>query len=119
MGGLFNPGAILKVAETQVYNAAAPIIWTDLDLSSVVGAQVALVIIKVINITTNLRTLAVRKNGDTDDFYEGSASYGCAESDIKTSTHVVFLVFTDSTGKIEWKTEEAQTVVIDIMGYMV
>jgi len=112
-------GATLIVAETEVFNAAAPVAWTDLDLSGTIGANTALVLLKIIQNGAVVRTVAFRKNGDTDEFYLASTSIGCALGDTASTNHAVFLVATDSSGVIEWITEgDSQPATIDVMAYI-
>ena len=112
--------SLLTVAETEVFNAAAPTTWTDLDLSSTIGSNAALVLLKVIT-AASARATAFRKNGDTDEFYGGVGSaYGVALGNPDNAIHCVYLVATDSTGKVEWCQQTvAQTTVIDVMAYVV
>lgn len=120
MGSINNPSiSPLTVAETQVYNAAAPTTWTDLDLSAVVGGNPALVLLKVIT-ATSARQTAFRKNGDTDEFYGAATNaFGVALGDPTNAVHCVYLVATDATGIVEWIQEgAAQTTVIDVIGYI-
>lgn len=109
-----SAGATLTVAESEVYNGAAPTSWTDLNLSGTVGSQATLVLLKLIGY--NLK--AVRKNGDTDEFYNVTSTIGgCALSDL-SSTHIVLLVATDNSGIIEWRSEDTQNTIIDIIAYI-
>jgi len=110
-------GATLTIADTEVFNGTSPTSWTGLDLSGTVGAQVTLVILKII--TASTAYVAFRKNGDTDEFYyETTTAAGCARGSVRSTAHCVFLVLTDSAGKIEWITDTAETDVIDVMAYI-
>lgn len=111
-------GAQLFIAETEVWDGSAnsPIVWTDLDLSGVVGSNPALILLKVLY--NGIKTIAFRKNGDTDQFYSANQNVGCAIGDFGWF-HAVFLVATDSSGKIEWITETANpNYTIDIIAYI-
>jgi hypothetical protein len=116
---LNNPIGALTIQETQVFNGASPIVWTDLDLSATIGAGARLVLIKIDPGSTG-KSVAVRKNGDTDEFYESNQyCFGCA----KTGTGVsgiqnVFMVATDNNGIIEWRTETSATMTIDVIGFV-
>ncbi|GAI47359.1 unnamed protein product, partial [marine sediment metagenome] len=75
-----TPGA-LTIAETQVFTGTSPTGWQALDLSSTIGAQVSLVVLKFYNAAN--QSFGARKNGDTDDFdlgdnytYAGGAAFG-------------------------------------------
>lgn len=109
-------GATLTIAETEVYNGTpSQAVWTDLDLSGTVGAQVTLVLLKFSN-AYNTRW-AVRKNGDTDEFYD-AASEGVACGASAANEHVVLLVTTDASGIIEWISEGNNPTTIDIIAYI-
>jgi len=110
----------LTVSETEIFNGTAPTDWTDLDLSAVVGANSAMVLLKISNPTLQLGNTAVRKNGDTDDFLVGAAGGGCAAIINSAATYFnVVLVTTDTSGIIEWKATAARAgTTVDIMAYI-
>lgn len=114
-------GATLTVAETEVFNGNTPAAaaWTDLDLSGTVGANAALVLLKFW-INVDLKSIAFRKNGDTDEFYTTDlVPGGCALGRSNAGLFMVFIVCTDATGKIEWKCEDLnEPVTIDVMAYI-
>ncbi len=112
---------ILTIAETEVHAAAAPVAWTDLDLSAVVGANPAIVMLKFAE-TANVSTprVAVRRNGDTDEFYGFAPQTGIAtgETAQNSTVHIVLLVATDAAGKIEWIAEAAGAMTVDVVAYV-
>lgn len=112
-------GARLTVAETEVFNGTAPTTWTDLDLSSVVGPNPALVILKTL-IEGNDATYAFRKDGDTDEQYDGGAVlHGAGMIFGDTLKYQIAIVVTNALGIIEWKASSpfgSQTV--DIIGFI-
>lgn len=112
----------LTVAETEVFNGTSPTSWTDLDLSATIGANAALVLLKIYAAVGNLGGFAVRKNGDTDEFYNALAAangVGCALAAVGgENAYVAMLVATDSSGVIEWITQNALTVTVDIIAYI-
>ena len=114
-----SAGATLTVAETEVFNGTSPTAWTDINLSATIGANSALVLLKIANAVSE-RSYAVRKNGDIDEFYSLCTVYGkgVALSDIPTAHHVALLVAADAAGIIEWKCEVAQTTTVDIIAYI-
>ena len=70
---------------------------------------------------TGGKSVSFRKNGDTDDFYNVavSESYGMALVSAGTAAvHMVVMVATDNLGKIEWKTETAETYTLDIIAFV-
>ena len=112
-------GAQLIVAETEVFNGTSPTVWTDLDLSGTVGAQATLVLLKI-KPTSHFTAVAVRKNGDTDEFYgatdyPASMAFGISQV---AGIHFVLMAATDTAGKIEWISENAETITIDIIAYI-
>jgi len=114
-------GSLLTVAETEVFNGNSPNnVWTDLDLSGVIGTNTALVLLKV-NSASDGFTLAMRKNGDADLFQHADIdTRGCANISFDaTHNPFVLLVATDINGVIEWILSGARLVVIDIIAYIV
>lgn len=113
------PSASLTIVETEVFNSTSPgTTYTDLDLSGTVGAQVTLVILKVRGQTG---ACAFRKNGDTDEFWsntEDEKARGCALTANAELLHNVFVVVTDASGIVEWKTEYTNTTTVDVMAYI-
>jgi len=113
-------GATLTVAETEVFNDTSPTAWTDLDLSGTIGSQATLVLLKI-QADVDIRTIAVRKNGDTDEFYNttlAAKTMGCAIGVGGTNAQIVLLVATDGGGIIEWKVSGEGTITIDIIAYI-
>lgn len=112
-----SAGATLTIAETQVFSGTSPTTWTDLDLSGVIGANPTLVLLKCGHATLS-NTYAVRKNGDTDEFYQANYSAGVANGEIG-AIHLALLVATDSAGIIEWTTRRANAgTTVDIIAYI-
>ena len=102
------------VAETQGDNAAAPLSWTDLDLSARVGANSALVLLKYRSIYGDI-IVAVRKNGDTDNFYNTADFSGVALTKATRLYYRVLWVATDPNGIIEWRASGSQTMQVDVI----
>jgi len=115
-----DPGSKLFVAETEVFNGTSPIVWTDLDLGYTVGITYALVLLKIVGPTVT-GAIAFRKNGDTDEFYDPTGDInasGCVLFKARNHVHHVVIVAADILGKIEWITEVAQTLTVDIIAYI-
>lgn len=115
-----NPtaGAILTVVETEVYNAAAPTTWTDLDLSSIIGHQATLVILKFSE-TEAADAMAIRKKGDTDEVFTGVTCGGIAALSGGTAGNfLILLIVTDDNGVIEWRNEHNGVKTVDIVAYI-
>lgn len=110
-------GAALTVAETEVFSGTAPTSWTDLDLSGTVGANSALVLLKVYREADYYA--AFRKNGDTDEFYVAEANTKGVAIGYTSGQHCVVLVATDDAGKVEWITGSATAGwTVDIIAYI-
>jgi hypothetical protein len=79
-----------------------PSSWTDLDLSSIVGANYALVMLRIAHTGSTVpTTFHFRPNGDTGDI--ATADTGCASIVINTQNNVGYVtVETSSAGVIEW-----------------
>ena len=108
----------VTISDIEIYNAFAPIAWTDLDLSSHVGAFKTMLKLKVVGPNWDGVNVAFRRNGDTDEFYQiVNDSPGCALLLGLNNIHQVALVETDVNGIIEWKSEVATNIVIDIMSF--
>lgn len=113
-------GATLTIGDTEVFDGASPAAWTDLDLSGVVGSNEALVVLKIyVPAAAGIsHTYAVRKNGDTDEFYANDME-GAAAGLLVRAAHIVLITLTDSNGKIEWKAEGSKpNVTVDVMSYI-
>ena len=107
---------------TQVFNGTGPGgTYTDLDLSGVVGANYALVLLKFVVIYTSDGScgVSVRTKGDTASVKEWSNGKGASGAAFDTGNQAYFLVETDSSGKIQWTDDGlTNTVVITVAGYI-
>ena len=113
-------GGGLVVSGATVFSGTAPTSWTDLDLSSVVGANQALVMLQI-TATSDRNALAVRTNGDTEEYYNPSSdasAHGLALVHHDSSNAVVVMCITDSSGVIEWRVETVGTTTIKLMAYI-
>ena len=113
-------GAVFSGTEAEVYNGTAPTSWTNLDLSGTVGSNAALVLLKFHSTQATIGHIAVRKNGDADEFYyTGTNCYGVARGTEFETAYMVLLVAADSSGIIEWKCQSARTgTTVDIIAYI-
>jgi len=109
----------LTFATTQVFNGTSPTSWTDLNLSAVVGANQAIVLLKVSFQDPTVREISFRKNGDTDQFFGHVAyAHGVATtvgSNTIPSSYV--LIVTDSSGIVEWITAAANTAILNLEAF--
>ena len=107
----------LKYDGSQVFTGASPAAWTDLDLSANVGSNRALVYLKVTATEGNM-IMRFRTNGETAELDQsfGVTSNGNVEMILN---HIVyFLVLTDASGIIEWKSD-GDDANIDLLVYLV
>ena len=107
----------LTYSGTNVYSATAPTSWTDLDLSSVVGSNRAIVLLKVHNTSVAYNTIALRTNGDTDEYYNGTYFGSPSLFRLATLCCTVTVQLTDATGKIEIRASGAAGTDIDVLVY--
>ena len=105
-----STGATLTIAETVVFNGTASTTYTDLDLSSVVGANSALVLLHVDSNAAGT-DVYVKRNGST----LGEAVGGVATSG---ANPCYLLVATDTAGIIEWRQSAAEASVVTIVAYI-
>jgi len=105
----------------KVYdNTAAPTSWTDLDLSSIVGENRALVFLKIQNMAIGSpETFYFRRGDDTEDVGEGGSNAG-GNSVIKIGSECAghVLMETDANGVIEWKSPGGEITDVWIVGYV-
>lgn len=106
---------------TEVFaDAAAPQSYTDLDLSAVVGANRALVHLKVKNTSGSSRTFVFRTNGESD---EVGYSTPDPESGATCAAYIrpgyigYFTVLTDASGIIEWKAAGTTNASVNLLTY--
>lgn len=95
-----NAHHTLSFPNTQVFSGTAPGSYTDLDLSSVVGVNPALVLLRVTITDAGNESFAFRKNGETLSNY-AIYSNGYIHNLASTQFGYVWVV-TDANGVIEW-----------------
>jgi len=111
------------VDSTEVFSSATKnASWQDLDLSSVVGSNAALVMLRVLSTAqgdiafrVNGESAAVGGTGNPTEF-----GIGCSGGTPGPNKIIYVMIQTDSSGIVEWKNENAagnQTVTM--VGYMV
>lgn len=105
---------------TEVFDATSSTSYTDLDLSSYVGSNAALVYLKVKQTGTTVYNVYMRTNGDTDSASESTIDpYGCNSGRVRQDEFVNLVLVTDSNGIIEWRTSTAAATVITLVGYII
>ncbi len=119
---LANSALNAGFVETQVYSGNITTSWTDLDLSSVIGANQSLVLMKIDYISDNGRILC-RTNGTNYD--TGTSGFSSAYNSINwiyvDSGHPTGYLFiiTDNAGVIEYKVwEGTANVAISTVFYL-
>ena len=124
MSVLLNPKPSLPALEyhdQEVFNGNTPgaPAWTNLDLSTWIGAQKRLCMLSF-KLAAGGGTTAVRTEGDTEDYWstaEDAFSAGVALSrSLGGGVLMVHLVVTNSAGILEWKEDVVtQNMIITLM----
>jgi hypothetical protein len=110
----------LTVAETQVHSGQPPTSWTDLNLSGAIGAQAALVLVKVYNPhSSSDYTYAFRRNGDGDNSFN-VGNFNASSGQIVHLSFGFFIAVTDPSGIVEWRAEAASGsgTTVDVVAYL-
>ena len=115
---------------TEVFNGSIPSTWTDLDLSSVVGQNKAMVLLRV-DLTNwssgEENRLLIRPNGDTNEYFftysGGSSSAQLSSLNVlgMTAQSGTTLVTTDDSGVVEIKTPNSNyngTISINVIFFI-
>lgn len=112
-----------QTSATEVFNGNAPLAWTDLDLSAVIGANTTLVMLYVFNNnpTTN-NGMAFRPKGNTYTCSPFGSSYnGANKCNLNDSTSnyegAMVMAVTDANGIVEWIGQATLATVITLIGY--
>jgi len=115
--GISNPlGVLLSIVETEVFVGACSNVFTNLDLSAVVGAGPALVVIKVENREAGAQNYFFRSDGEVELVQSIS---GNGTGTIQAGQFLDFLTRTSPLGIIEWRgSNDAQAVTIDVIAYV-
>lgn len=101
--------------------ANSPTSWTDLSCAGVVGANEALVMIRLKS-GTDMNEISVRRNGDTNEYYDEGAdpnAYGAVFGHHDAGADIMLgPIMTDSAGKIEWITQSAQAANVYVVWWI-
>ena len=117
--------ARITTVDTEIFNAASPnpIAWTDLDLSAVVGANIALVLFRCYNSMAagNFRAFSFRPNGEAE--WATWATNTCISPFtciVPGTGFGIAIGLTDAAGIVEWVYNQAAQagVTIDVIGYI-
>ena len=109
------PGGIIEHPDTQVHNGAGPgAVWTDIDISAVVGStNPGVALVKWENNTGGVAFVNFRLNGDTDVPIEGVLTGG----NIGNGAFGEYLAPFDANGITEWRTTNANNMKLRVMNY--
>lgn len=104
---------------TPTHNGAAPTSWTDLDLSSTIGADTYLVLLAVEPTVGVPQDYGFRPNGNSSDLYRPSTTpAGAGSIRVKDLNYTnVVAVFTDSNGVIEWISSGVESTKLYLLGW--
>lgn len=104
------PSLTILGTPTKVYDGAATGAFVDVDCSSVVGANEALLLVRITNLSGGASTIAARRNGDTITVSDPS---------VPTSECVYLTVDTDSSGIFEFSgSNVANTHEVHILSWL-
>ena len=110
-----NGGGGTVFDTTQVFNGTAPTTYTDLDLSSVIGTNQKVVVLRIL--TASASQVRMRRNGESSDIYASSAGNGISAVYVNSSQISYAMVVTDTSGIIEWLSNSAITHTINVEAY--
>jgi len=98
--------SFFKYSGTQAFYGTTPTVWTDLNLSSIVGANRAFVYLKIGPGGSAANNVCFRPNGVTAEM---SATAGSASSAVHgTAANQYYLIcVTDTSGIVEWRAQTA------------
>jgi len=115
---VYNPTPAPTVVQddTVVYSAAAPVAWTDLDLSAAIGARACMVILQIRNLEAAVTcAYRFRQNGDIGVYTNLS---GISNLDtINQGTMGDVLVRTDAAGIVEWIANADRNTAVCVKAY--
>jgi hypothetical protein len=103
-----------------VFSGTVSNTYTVLDLSSIVGANRALVILKVKS-STQYALFLFRTKGDTDDYsYSTSVPLGAGAGEVYSANQFIIVVaVTNNEGKLEWRSSGSTvSATITLLAYI-
>lgn len=112
---------LTNFSNTEVFNGTAPVAWTDLDLSSVIGATTRVVLLKLYD-SSAVSSYYLRPNGDAGGYdlpSPGTVGVGVQATRLtSTGGNAQMLICkTDSAGVIEHYGSGGGTVKIAVLAY--
>ena len=108
---------IIGFSDTPVFNGTTPSIWTDLDLSSVVGVKRCLALLMI---TCSIQNQIVfRVKGETAAFGVSNASLGCSGVVVPAGGGGYVMALTNAAGIVQWGSllNEGGTATIYVRGH--
>ena len=108
----------INFANSTAFSGSSPAeIYADLDLSSIVGTNRALVYLKVQNNHNSGFVFMFRENGESAS--STAKRGGTSQAEIAAGEFATLLVLTDASGVIEWKTTSVTqvTTIITVRAY--
>jgi hypothetical protein len=112
-----NITGVGKYSGSTVFaTAAAPTTWTDLDLSSVVGVNRAIVFLKVT--AADIQTSVFRTNGAAELVNNYDNPLGFAGGNFPANGNCFAMAVTDTGGIIEWKNGSNTNTSVVLIGYI-
>ena len=117
--GTWGAGQTTKFSTTEVFNGAAPTSWTDLNLSSVVGATQRMVVLRISVPSSTAVGVTVKTKGDTKTYTNNASYFSLNNVYIPDSTYTAtVLVKTDTSGIIQWIAGGATAgTMVDVLAY--
>lgn len=112
VGGTQFPGS-------TAFNNTAPTSYTDLDLSSIVGAAQRCVLLLVTQQSATATTYKFRPNGatyslnDSDTNMVGASTTG----NLLQNNAAIVVLTTDTAGVVEWKASGARSTKVEVLAY--
>ena len=112
------------VDKSALAASAAPLIYTDLDLSTdIEGADKTALVFLLVDCQTSSASYWFRPNGETVDWdfsltFDKPAGTTAAYLSATSNRYALICVMTDSSGFVEWKASAARTTQIQFLGYL-
>ena len=105
---------------STVYNSTAPTSWTNLDLSSYVGARRALVLLRIYNGSSNATNYRFRPDGSSEEQGVAVDNWpGALSTRIETSYRYNYVwCMTGTNGYVEWAADLASSTTIVLLAYI-
>ncbi len=120
-GGGSGGGGGFTFVDANAFSGTSPTTFTDLDLSSIIGAKQALVMLRVSEPSGQVTALTFKTKGETASYDPANGlSVGLSQLYLHSSgadDTSTTIVKTDANGVIQWYGIDARTVTIDVIAY--